>query len=231
MSIPSEPLRIIDRLIPWPESEAVGTPNDVADTEKSRRKIKQERVNDSPDFFANRLYFADQSTNGSAKMGTDENKPEVSFSPLSVSTQQKLSDTTEIMEIFDNFKSDVSHLLSLDTDEITDASELLAKIRSIETGFQTSELSDHGENLLTLDNIRVTISELHIAHMNPGTALSAKSSDLLEEIDYSDSHNNKEWQENSAACAAADAKEFLEALPTPSAREFSLASFFLLQIL
>ncbi|KAL6886872.1 Pfs, NACHT, and ankyrin domain protein [Trichoderma evansii] len=35
--------------------------------------------------------------------------------------------------------------------------------------------------------------------------------------DYSDSHKNKEWQEYSAASAAAYAREFLEAMPTPTA--------------
>lgn len=40
--------------------------------------------------------------------------------------------------------------------------------------------------------------------------------------DYSDSHKNKEWQEYSAACAAAYAKDFLE---RRRAGEFSLACF------
>lgn len=43
--------------------------------------------------------------------------------------------------------------------------------------------------------------------------------------DYSDSHKNKEWQEYSSACAAAYAKELLEAMPTRRAGEFSLACF------
>jgi hypothetical protein len=65
-----EAVRVIDRLIPWLDSDAVKLPVDVADSENSRRKIKNEKVDDEPDFFAGKLYFADQSTNASVRVGT-----------------------------------------------------------------------------------------------------------------------------------------------------------------
>jgi hypothetical protein len=65
-----EAARVIDRLTSWLDSDAVKLPDDVADSERSRRKIKHEKVDDERDFFADKLYFADQNTNASISVGT-----------------------------------------------------------------------------------------------------------------------------------------------------------------
>lgn len=84
ISSSSEPLTAIERLMPWLESDATATTHDMANTQKSRKNMKYESLDDSPDksrseteqhkslddssdFFSNHLYFADQSTNASGR--------------------------------------------------------------------------------------------------------------------------------------------------------------------
>ena len=183
-SLPTESLRIIDRLIPWLELKEIPGSQGIDNTEKSLRKIRQNEIEENPDFYTamEQLYFADQSTIASAKISIEEETQEFQLTTSNATIEHESSPAAEIGVVIHNLKSEIPALDAFNRDEIPGLGKLVQMIDTIEHRLEKLKPTDNEEILFLFKKLQLTFSELKITQTNSGAAGFVNSANLMEEI-------------------------------------------------